>query len=606
MVFISKLRPGSLQQKIVLFVLLPVFFLLAGMGGVGFFYSRDAILDQWGETAVSKLQEAAHLIDMRLKQPKELLLMLKDNSGSGQNHEIHQFIIERLRTLDGVVQVKVDWPETIGERLNLKWNPKVWRMPMMQFNSLAALEVSLPQYNANLASETISVSTEFKDKNDKTVGRVEVVIAFNDLIEQIIEEEWWKTNKAFLIDNSGNILLSTVHSLSDPLHQNLPKFAQTNLLEKKTLEALKKKSSGTLFGPGHPPDEISGYYHLKEAPWSLVIIAPGKKILDSVRTFSLSYFGGSVLFILIVILFIRATISRTTRAIKNVSDAARNLALGNFGDPLPVQSRDEVGELTQNFNTMTRQLKERNRLKADMNLAMEVQQNLLPKSDVSTGNIDISGSTVYCDETGGDFFDIIPFSRESGKIGLVVGDVVGHGIAAALLMATTRGFIRSRVQQGGPLSRMITDVNQLLCQDTSLTHNFVSLFFMAVDTEKNQIQWVRAGHDPAIVYHPQKDDFSELNGNGLVLGVDETLQYSEHLLSGCEKKSIILIGSDGAWETQNSQGERFGKTRVKNALKKAAHLSSKDMIQAILSEIETFKGETRQEDDITLMILKFL
>ncbi len=600
------ITPKTLHQRIVFFVLLPVFFLLLGTGSVGFFYARDVILEQWGQTAVSKLQKASHLIDMRLSRPKELLLMLKENSDDGQNHQIHEFVVERLKALDGVVQVNVEWPKTqISSNHMLEKNGKTERMGRMKFDRFEALEISLPNYNANLDGQTISLSSVFKDKDNQRVGQIEVVIAFDDLIGQIIEEEWWKSNKAFLIDNGGTILLSTFHSVSEMIHPSGKKFADQDSLEKKTIEALKTKSSGTIFGQGSPPKEISGFYHLQQAPWSLVIIAPGKKVLGPVLTFRFFYFGGGVFCIFLVILFIRMTISKTTGAIKKVSDAARDIAKGNFSEPLVVQSEDEVGELTYNFNKMTKQLKERIRLKEDMTLAMEVQQNFLPQSHVTLQNTEIFGQTVYCDETGGDFFDIIEIPGASDKIVLVVGDVVGHGIGAALLMATTRALIRSRANQSGSISQIVTDVNHLLCQDTLKTQNFVTVFFMIVDIKKNEIQWVRAGHDPAIVYDSQTQLFSQLNGRGVALGFDEEARYcSDNCFKGAPG-TIVIIGSDGVWDIKNPSGERFGKDNLKKIIKKSASKSSEEITKSILTQVKIFQGAASQEDDITLMTLKF-
>lgn len=592
----------TLQQRIAIFVLLPVFLILVGMGWTTFIMTRNAMLKQWSETAIAKLQKASHMVDMRLGKTKDLLLMLQ-NDGA-RSLIVREFIIDQLKDMEGVVEVNYNFPE------NLYTGGYHGRMHMpgmnqMRVESLAKFQFSLPRYDAHLNGKTISLSTNFIDENNQKTGQIEVVLSFEDLIDQISKTTWWKNNKAFLINNAGDILISTRETKGKEINRKSDRFAKTDPLEKRTLEALNQNSYGTLFGPGHPPKEISGYYHLNEAKWSLVLISPGKQVLRSILNFRLYYFLFGSALIIGVLLFIRMTITNTTRAIKKVSKAAKNLANGVFLEPLPVRTKDEVGELTQDFNKMTKQLKERLELKEAMHLAKEVQQSMLPPTNFSYENIEISGRSVYCDETGGDFFDIIKFP-DPGKICVVVGDVVGHGIGAALLMATTRALVRSRVTQKGSLSRIMNDVNQLLYLDSSESGSFVTLFLMIVDVNKNELKWVRAGHDPAMVYNPVNNDISELYGEGLVLGLDEDWKYSENVFPDIPEGTVVLIGTDGTWEVENESGERFGKTRVKKVLQESSSLSSEKIVNRIISGTEKFRGEVRPNDDITLLVLKFL
>ena len=475
----------------------------------------------------------------------------------------------------------------------------------MHFDRMENFQLSLPRYNTALSGETVSLSTDFIDENGKRTGQIEVVISFQDLIEQISKATWWKSENAFLIDNEGNILIGTRQSKDSNDPERSVKFGQTDPLEKETIAALKQNPYGTLFGPGHPPDEISGYYHLNEAPWSLVLISPGERVLKSILNFRLYYFVVGFLSILGVILFIRVSISGTTTAIKKVSEAANGLANGFFTEPLPVLSQDEVGKLTDNFNKMTKQLKERMDLKEAMNLAMEVQQSLLPPAHFSYGNIEISGCSVYCDETGGDYFDIIEFPDDPGKICVAVGDVVGHGIGAALLMATTRALLRSRVTQKGSLPQIMKDVNRLLCMDIGDTGRFVTLFLLMVDKKKGEVQWVRAGHEPAMMYNPEQNKIIELKGKGIVLGLDKYWEYTENVYGPVPKGTVILIGTDGAWEVKNNSGKRLGKKRVEEVLQQSVSLSSEKIVDSIVSETRQFRGEVSQNDDITLLVLKF-
>jgi sigma-B regulation protein RsbU (phosphoserine phosphatase) len=362
---------------------------------------------------------------------------------------------------------------------------------------------------------------------------------------------------------------------------------------------------GTILGPGNPPSKVSGFYQLEEAPWTLVLIAPGKEILSPILRFRLFYLITGSIFIVFIILLIRWITGHTVSSIKNISMAAGKVARGDQGNLLPVKTEDEVGELTRSFNTMVLQLEERIRLKESLDLAREVQQNLLPGKSLKIEGLDIAGKSIYCDETGGDYYDFLQFAEMGqSKVGIAVGDVVGHGIAAALLMTTVRALLRSRVTQPGNLAQIITHVNYHLCFDTSETGNFMTLFFMLIDSSQGRIHWVRAGHDPAIVYNPATDTFSELNGDGTALGIDKTLSYQEYEHSELSAGQIILIGTDGIWEAENPKGERLGKDRVKQILRQHSESSSQEIVQAINDAVNEFRQSAKQNDDITLVVTK--
>ena len=187
---------------------------------------------------------------------------------------------------------------------------------------------------------------------------------------------------------------------------------------------------------------------------------------------------------------------------------------------------------------------------------------------------------------------------------IIAGDVVGHGLGAALLMATIRALVRCRISQSGNQTSIINDVNRLLCKDTAKSGNFVTLFYLIIDKSANRLEWIRCGHEPAIVYSPNNNTFSDLKGKGLALGVDLSWEYEENSLSLDNGQQIILIASDGVWDTENDKGERFGKERVKSILADNCHLSSEDIIAAITSEIDNFRSTKPLTDDVTLVITK--
>ena len=426
-----------------------------------------------------------------------------------------------------------------------------------------------------------------------------MVLKFDYLIDNIKATGWWQKHRAFLLDDHGQILTSTVSEERQVFAEN------DNLLEKSTLYAMESMPFGTIFGQGHPPAEISGFYKLQEAPWTLVIIAPGKEALVPIIHFRKYYFITGAVFMLVILVIIRFVTGHTVRSIKDVSKAADKIAKGDYDLSLTVKTKDEVGELIQSFNTMVVQLEDRVRLKDSLNLAMEVQQNLLPKQNLDSEYLDIAGKSFYCDETGGDYYDYMLFPEpDRGRVAVAVGDVAGHGIASALFMTTVRALLRSRAMQAGKISKVITDVNRLLCEDTDETGNFMTLFFMTVDPVNKEIRWVRAGHDPAIHYDALLDEFSEMGGTGMALGVCDIGSFQEYKQDGWGYGQVILIGTDGIWETKNPQGRMFGRDRMRQILRQNSHASAEKILQAIIHEVNEFRQNAIQEDDITLVIVK--
>ena len=133
----------------------------------------------------------------------------------------------------------------------------------------------------------------------------------------------------------------------------------------------------------------------------------------------------------------------------------------------------------------------------------------------------------------------------------------------------------------------------------------MTLFFLVIEARTGRITWVRAGHDPVLLYTPDKDHFDTLAGEGLPLGVEESwqyLDYTETIGAG----QILVLTTDGVWEALNQKGEMFGKDRIKEIIRKHAHLGADGIRLAIFDAVSTFRGGAQQEDDITLVVLKFL
>jgi sigma-B regulation protein RsbU (phosphoserine phosphatase) len=201
---------------------------------------------------------------------------------------------------------------------------------------------------------------------------------------------------------------------------------------------------------------------------------------------------------------------------------------GKFDKKVQVTSNDEIGYTGDVINEMTAGLQERDRIRQSLGIAKEVQQHLLPAAAPEIQGLDIAGKSIYCEETGGDYFDYLPVDKnEPCKIKIVVGDVSDHGIASALLMTSARAFLRQRASKTGNLNQILADVNRELARDVEDSGRFMTFFICEIDRPNNTIRWANAGHDPALTFDPDAGNFEELAGHSLPLGVSEKAAYQE-------------------------------------------------------------------------------
>lgn len=238
-------------------------------------------------------------------------------------------------------------------------------------------------------------------------------------------------------------------------------------------------------------------------------------------------------------------------------------------------------------------------------LAGEVQKSLLPHDKPVVKGLDIAGRNVSCDEIGGDYYDFI-WRQESGSgpFSVVVGDISGHGVDSALLMTTARAFLRMRASQPGTISEIISSMNHHLVKDVLETGRFMTLFYLSLDPDTKSIEWVRAGHDPALLYDPSCDTFEELKGSGIALGVADDVEYLVHKRDELTDDQIIAVGTDGIWEAFNPQEEMFGKERLRELIRSNAHQSAGTILNMVYAELKQFTAGRKSEDDITLVIIK--
>ncbi len=380
-----KIKEGSmiksLKQKLSLLLILPVAILLFLAGLSGFIYARNLLLDEWQEAAILKLERAAHYLDMRLSRSIDWIKMFHETAESRGGPATQELILTRLKNLEGVTAVNLKWmdnhPETAHSGTGMH---HMAGRGMMQFHRARISEVTPPRYDAQTKQQTVTLISDLKDESGRLVGRLEVSLGFDFLMQDIKKYGWWESSMACLIDASGRYL---AHSTA---MQGRTRLGETNdPVELAVMKNIRDKPYGTYLSPGHPPKMVSGYYRIQQAPWVIVMFAPGKDILAPIVEFRFFYAIAGGLCIILILVLIQFVGGRMVQQIRKISDAAKQVAKGEYMRPLTITSSDEIGQLKTSFNTMVEGLKERDFIRDTFGRYMdpEVARELMKRPEAS-------------------------------------------------------------------------------------------------------------------------------------------------------------------------------------------------------------------------------
>jgi len=236
-------------------------------------------------------------------------------------------------------------------------------------------------------------------------------------------------------------------------------------------------------------------------------------------------------------------------------------------------------------------------LEKQVRTAAEVQQRMIPHTPPKLPGVDLASVYVPCHELGGDFYDFIPLP--ANNLGLVMADVSGKGVPASLIMASVRAFLRAQVDNVYYLYEVIRRINLMLCRDTKMGE-FVTLFYGVLDATSRRLTYCNAGHPPALLL--RKGQIIELSSDNMVLGVNPNEEYKQSFID-LQKDDLLLLYTDGVTDAVNFAGERFGRQRIADTLRKGG-ASADAVAQSILWEVRKFAGLVKRPDDITMMVAK--
>ena len=236
----------------------------------------------------------------------------------------------------------------------------------------------------------------------------------------------------------------------------------------------------------------------------------------------------------------------------------------------------------------------------EMETARGIQQSLLPETPPRIDGFGLAALNLPARQVGGDFYDFIPV--QNNKWGIVIADVSGKGVPAALFMALSRTLVRANVADNITASQAMQRANHLISQEAKMGM-FVTLFYAVLDPQKNVLQYVNAGHNPPFVLNRGQGEVILLKAKGIAMGVvdDFPLEQKEIKLNA---NDTVVFYTDGITEAINGAGEQFGDKRLIETVNRYMDLPAEDIIARVKDTVFSFAHGQPQFDDFTMVLLK--
>ena len=335
------------------------------------------------------------------------------------------------------------------------------------------------------------------------------------------------------------------------------------------------------------------------------IARPTGDSLASLRRTAGRNVGFGLLFIVIALAGVVPISSRLTRNLTKLTEGVSRIAKGDYAARVGVKSHDEVGALAAAFNQMAadverhqRAVVEQERIKRELELGRQIQHDMLPQGTLHHGLTEIKGVSVPAREVGGDFFNY--FELSNGQIAMLVGDVSGKGVGAALLMANIQASLRTRLALGQDLAAVADEI------DRDIAHNapeslYATLYVGMFDPITRTLQYVNCGHHPQFVMH-RSGGLERMASTGMPVGLLAGHGYRQVAVQ-LEAGDRLFFYTDGCVEAENEAGDFFGPDRLEAAIL-AGGDNPDDVLAHVERAVEAFRGGRELLDDVTVMAVR--
>ena len=308
------------------------------------------------------------------------------------------------------------------------------------------------------------------------------------------------------------------------------------------------------------------------------------------------------------------------RPVRALVAATGDLASGKLATRVPMQGgRGELGSLAQAFNAMAATLERRDREirvaedcrraaevelainRAHMDIAREIQRSMLPEDPLSIGGVVLAGRCIPAADVGGDYFGYFPRGRNG--IDAFLGDVSGHGVGAALLMAEARTTFMAERLVAQSAGRILGKLNRLLYDDLDRAGQFMSACCATFDAGTRELCYANAGHPPAMLVRAGAAHWQALNADGRLLGMHRDVEFAE-LRVPLREGDVVAFYTDGATDVRSRDGELFGAARLGRTIAAHRDRDPEAIVAAVVDALRRFAGTERFDDDVTIVVMK--
>ena len=473
--------------------------------------------------------------------------------------------------------------------------------------------VYMDGYNRGL---TITCAAPFYDADNKFAGVVGMDILISDLYRTIIDLDLGddENSYAFLVDNDGKIIDN-----GETAKETTRLFHERGISPRVAAEILSGKT-GVSLTPGriyyaYTPIESTNWKFCIRMPES-VILAPVKHVERNVIYTIMLFFAAFLMILIIVAVATRQFSKKLTDPIVSLNRDVEEISSGNLDYRVEIYDNDEIGDLAENFNKMAVSLKEyiknlaavtaeKERISAELNVATQIQADMLPRifpPFPERKEFDIYASMTPAKEVGGDFYDF--FLIDENHLGLVIADVSGKGVPAALFMVIAKTLIKNRALMGGTPSEILRDVNNQLCEgnDADL---FVTVWLGILDIKTGKVMAANAGHEYPALKRVNEASFGLIKTkHSPAVATMEGMKFRENEFD-LRPGDVLYLYTDGVAEATNSADELYGTDRMIEDLNKNANATVNEILVNMKRKVDDFTGEAPQFDDITMLCLQY-
>ncbi|MDX1978375.1 MAG: SpoIIE family protein phosphatase [Pseudanabaenaceae cyanobacterium bins.68] len=255
-------------------------------------------------------------------------------------------------------------------------------------------------------------------------------------------------------------------------------------------------------------------------------------------------------------------------------------------------------------HNLAAQLLQKQRQDRELEIGAEIQRQLLPRSNPNIPGLDIAACCHAANRVGGDYYDFIRINH-SDRWGIVIGDVMGKGVPAGLIMTMTRGMLRAEVFNGHSPSQILSHLNQAMYEDLEKSHRFLTMFYSEYDPASSCLRYSNAAHLPVLWWRSPK--VQGLDTMGALIGLESNSEFEEGRVK-LQPGDVLLYYTDGVTEATNQTADRFDEDQLRLCLQHACQqqYSAQQILEYISHRVQKFIGTTYYQDDMTLVILKVL